>query len=201
MRLKQRVRKTPPLIIQHRKPLRIRPQRAPRQIPPVPLAGRRPRRPAVPGRDARIVRRDRVGALLLGQEAEEALPLLRVEQRRGGDRRAGDDELGPPHGEDAAQHEGRHALGVGLRVEQAEGAAPGPAEDEVPPRDAEVRAQPLDVGAEVLRRVGAQLVARARLAHAALVEEHDAVHGGVEELGVGWGCVAARPAVEEDHCG
>lgn len=39
---------------------------------------------------------------------------------------------------------------------------------------------------------------RARLAAAALVKENYSVNGGVEELGVGFGCLTAWAAVQED---
>ena len=53
-------------------------------------------------------------------------------------------QLGLPKGEDSAQHQLGDTLGMGLRVGQGEGAAPGAAEH-LPAIDAEVGAQALDV--------------------------------------------------------
>ena len=84
-----------------------------------------------------------------------------------------------------------------LRVGEGERAAPAPAEHQ-PALDAEVLAQPLDVGHEVPGRVLAQLGVRRALAAAALVEEHDAPARGIEVAAVVGLDAAARAAVQED---
>jgi hypothetical protein len=88
---------------------------------------------------------------------------------------------------------------VALRVGEAERRAPRGAEHE-PALDPEVLAQRLDVGEEVVRRVGAQLAERLAAAAAALVEEHDPVAREVERLEPERRAAGSRAAVE-DHRG
>lgn len=85
-----------------------------------------------------------------------------------------------------------------LRVGEGEGRAPAAAEDEVPFWDREVLAKGFDVGDEVPGCVVGHGGVGAGFPAAALVEEDDAVGGGGEEGGVGFGAVAAGAAVEED---
>ena len=98
---------------------------------------------------------------------------------------------------DREQHELADALGVGLRVREAERAAPRPAEHE-PALDLELLAQPLDVGDQVLGRVVGQRV-RAAAATPALVEHDDAVAGEVEVVGPPRRAARPRAAVQHDR--
>ena len=99
--------------------------------------------------------------------------------------------------EDPAQHQLGHALRVRLGVGERQRAAPRAAED-LPPLDAEVLAQRLDVGDQVPRRVVDERRVRRALAAAALVEEHDAVRRGIEEAPVARLGAEAGAAVQED---
>ena len=81
----------------------------------------------------------------------------------------------------AAQDDFADALRMGLGVGERQSAAPGSAEYE-PTFDAEMLAQPLDVGDQVPGRVFDQARARAAAAAAALIEHHDAIMMRIEEL-------------------
>jgi hypothetical protein len=83
------------------------------------------------------------------------------------------------------------------RISQGEGRTPRAAEHD-PLVDAEHVADPLHVLDEVPRRVVGEVRVRRRAPAAALVEQHDAVLGRVEELPVPGLDAAARAAVHED---
>ena len=112
-------------------------------------------------------------------------------------------EFTATQGEDAAQYELGHPLGMRLGVGQREGRAPRAAEY-LPAFDPEVVAQQLEVGNQVPGGVGAEVgrvVARRRDAAAAisLVEQDDAVRHGVEQAPVVGRATRARPTVQEHH--
>ena len=86
---------------------------------------------------------------------------------------------------DKPQHHRRHAMGMSLRVGEAERGAPGQAENG-PAIDAQPFAQHLDVGDKVSGGVGAEIgvgFARERPAapRPALVEQHCAIEARIEE--------------------
>jgi hypothetical protein len=87
-------------------------------------------------------------------------------------------------------------LRVGLGVGERERAAPGAAEHQ-PAVDGEGFSQGLDVGDQVLGGVVGELAQRRRAARSALVEQHDAVVGRVEEAPVVERQAGARAAVQE----
>src|SRR5215831_336115 len=83
-----------------------------------------------------------------------------------------------------------------LGVRERERAAPRAAGDE-PTLDAEMRAQPFDVGDEIPRRVLGELTARRAAARAALIEQHDAIARRVERAPVHRHDAGAWAAVQE----
>ncbi len=130
-----------------------------------------------------VVRLDEPGALQHRNGCDELLPQV------GEDRRCTalvePLDLVPPQREDPAQHQLGDRLGVALRVGERQCTAPRPPEH-LPPRDAEVLAQQLEVGHQVPGRVVAQVGIRlARVWRAvprpALVEQDDAIPLRVEE--------------------
>src|SRR5262245_37148879 len=86
-----------------------------------------------------------------------------------------------------------------LRVRECERRAPRAAEDE-PALDAEMLAQPLHVGDQVPGRVVDEARVRATATAPALIEQHDAVGGRIEEAARPVVAAGARPAMHE-HCG
>ena len=105
-------------------------------------------------------------------------------------------ELGGAAEKDAAQDEAGDAVGMGLGVGEGEGGAPGAAEKKEA-LDAQMFAQGLDVGDQVGGGVVVQAAERARPAGAALVEDHDAPEGRIEEAAVDGAGAGAGAAVEE----
>ena len=95
---------------------------------------------------APVVGVQQIAALGLGDRREVVLPRVGEEAARAVLVEPVD--LALAQQEDAAQHQLGHALGVRLRVGERERAAPRAAEH-LPALDAEVLAQPLDVGDEV----------------------------------------------------
>ena len=93
-----------------------------------------------------VVGADQVVPLGLGDHLREGLPRLRPEAA--GAAAVEPVELGPGHGEDAAQHQRLDAVGMGLGVDQREAGAPGAAEHR-PALDLELLADALDVGDEI----------------------------------------------------
>jgi hypothetical protein len=69
----------------------------------------------------------------------------------------------------------------------------------VPLLDAELRADALEVGHEIVDRVLRELAERRAAARAALVDEHDAQRARIEEAPVHRRAARARPAVHEEH--
>ena len=105
-------------------------------------------------------------------------------------------------GSGAGQHQPGDKLHVALGIGESENRSPGAAEDQ-PPVDTEVPPQSLQVGEEVLGRVGAEIgvrVARVGTAPtaAALIEENDPVGGGIEVAPQTGRAAGARSAVEDD---
>src|SRR5260221_14625732 len=99
--------------------------------------------------EAAVVRVEKIAALAFRYVARERAPRL------GKDRAEAVEEpvdLALAAQEDPAQHERAAALRMVLRVGQSEGRAPRAAEHH-PLVDGEVRAQPLEVGDQVLRGV------------------------------------------------
>src|SRR5205823_2537515 len=82
------------------------------------------------------------------------------------------------------------------RVRERKGRAPRSAEHE-PALDSEVRAQALEVGDEMLRRVVAKLAQRRRLARTALIVEHDAIARRIEVAAMVRRDAAAGATVKE----
>jgi hypothetical protein len=106
-------------------------------------------------------------------------------------------------GRDAEQNQRGDAVGVPLGVRQAQGRAPGSAEDE-PLLDVKVPAQELDVREQVVGRVGRQVDGRITgvrrtPAAAALVEQHDAVGIWIEVGQPARRGTRTRAAVEDDR--
>ena len=102
-----------------------------------------------------------------------------------------------PTEENAAQHEPQHAFGMRFGVSQRERRTPRAAEQQ-PALDAQVCAQPLDVGDELGRRVIAQFPQRRRLAGTALVVDDDPVVRRIVEAPVVGRAAAAGTSVQED---
>ena len=88
--------------------------------------------------------------------------------------------------------------GIRLGVGQRQRGAPGAAEQQ-PAVDAEMAAQGLDVGDQVLGGVVLQAAERTRPAGAALVEDDHAPELGVEEAAMHRAGAGARAAVQEQH--
>ena len=109
----------------------------------------------------------------LREESGQAAPVQPVDLRPATDRHRGEHRTGD-------------AFSMPLRVCEAERRAPAVPE-QVPSVDAEVRAEPFEIGQQMLRRVRREVDARiARVGCAAaaapLVEQHDAVDVRIEEL-------------------
>ena len=141
-----------------------------------------------------MVARQKIAALRGGQEACELVPRLwehvaEAVQKPVDFARAAE--------EDSAQHEPEHARRMRLGVRKRERRTPGSAEDE-PARDAEVLAEPLEVGDEMRRRVVAQLAERRRAPCPALVVDDDSVGSRVEEPPMPGRRAGAGSAVQED---
>src|SRR5262249_54099354 len=107
-------------------------------------------------------------------------------------------DLAPAAEEDAAQHQRLAALGMLFGVGDGERRAPGAAEHD-PAVDAEMAAQPLEVGDQVRRGVVGDLAEWLGAAGAALVEDDDVIVGGIEEAAMHGAGAGARPAMEEYH--
>jgi hypothetical protein len=145
---------------------------------------------------APVVRAHQVVAFLLRDRLDVLLPQVRVD-RAGALRVLVEPvELRLAQQEDPAQHQLGHARREHLRVRERERGAPAAAEH-LPFLDAEVLAQLLKVVDEVPRRVVDEARMRRALAAAALVEQHDAVRGGVEEAPHPRIRAATGPAVQE----
>ena len=100
--------------------------------------------------------------------------------------------------EDATQYQFGHAIRMALGIGQGQRGAPGAPED-LPALDAQMFAQALDIGDQMPGGVGDQAGVRRGTTTTALVEEHDAVLGRVEEaprLGIAAG---TGTAVQENH--
>src|SRR5215207_5164625 len=164
-------------------------------LPHAPRARRFEPRRLVLARQAAVVGRDEVAALVFGDDLLELLPHVREDPARA--LLVEPAYLLRPAQEDAAQGQRAHALRVRLGVRERERAPPRAAED-VPGVDAELPAYLLDVLDQVPRRVPLQLRVRRALPRAALVEEDDAVGRRVEELPVLRDETAAGAAVQED---
>ena len=197
MRLQPRMRERPPLVVQPSERIGSDIHSAAAQVPPVPLPRRLAPHPVVVRRQQAVVPGVRIVSLPGGKVAEEPLVGVREEACRA-DPPAAPRQLGPARRRHAAEDQRADRPGVRLRVEQRQRRAPRPAEHHVPPRNAQVRAQGLDVGDEEERRVLAELAAGRRLAGSALVEQDHAVNGWVEVRRVAARGVAAGPAVEEN---
>src|SRR5579863_7534599 len=105
-------------------------------------------------------------------------------------------DFGVAQQENPAQHEFADALGIGLRVGERQGAAPGPSKYQ-PALYPQVSAQSLDVGDQVPGRILDQACARAAAPAASLIEHHDAIVSRVEELARALVGAGAGPAVQE----
>src|SRR6185437_3197300 len=103
-----------------------------------------------------------------------------------------------PAQKDAAQHEGKDALGMRLGIGERQRRAPGAAEGE-PALDAEMTAQRLHVGDEMRGRVVDERAQRRRAPGAALIEDDDAVMMRVEEAAMGRRRAGAGAAMEKRH--
>ncbi len=142
-----------------------------------------------------VIGREQVAALGLGQRFRERAPRFRKQGFQAIEKPL---DLAAAAQENAAQHEPGAVLGMRFAVRQRERAAPRAAEHQ-PALDAEVPAQPFDVGYQVRRRVVAQLTERRRAPGPALVENDDAVVSRIEETPVRGGGACAGPAVQEQH--
>src|SRR5688572_17364593 len=112
-------------------------------------------------------------------------------------------ELAATEGENSSQHKLCDTVSVLFGVCQGQRAAPGSAED-LPPLDAAMLTQPLDVGNQVPRGVGTEIGARLAgmrpaLATTALIKKDDAVSGRVEQPTDFWIQRSAGPTVQEDR--
>jgi hypothetical protein len=171
-----------------------------------------PRQPLLrsAGADVRVgvVHAPRVGgehvrravAFGLGHGGAEALPFLGEEPA---DAAVEPVDLGAPRHRHGDEHDLRHALRMALGVRERERRAPRAAVEQ-PPLDAEVLAQALHVGDEVVGRVDRHVgrrVARVRRAAtaAALVEEDRPVAGGVERATLVLRAAGSRPAVHDER--
>src|SRR5262249_36159892 len=107
-------------------------------------------------------------------------------------------DLGVAQEEDAPQDELGNALRMRFGVRERERAAPRSAEH-LPLLDAEVDAQALDVGDQILRRVLVERRLGRAASAAALVEEGDAVAPGIEEAPRERLDSASRSAMQKDR--
>ena len=78
-----------------------------------------------------------VGALFFRQEADKVVPSVR-EQIRSTPWIIRPSQFKLPYREDATEDQATHTFGVGLRVGESEGGAPGAAKDRVPFRNIKV---------------------------------------------------------------
>jgi len=120
---------------------------------------------------------EQIVALRFGQEVDERLPVLRIDQA---DRTEPPVEIDLAAQPDPAQHERTTCFGMSRRVSQRERRAPRSAEHQ-PAIDAEMATQSLDVAHDMLRGVLVHAGDRRGTAGAALIEQHDPVRRGIEE--------------------
>ncbi len=140
-----------------------------------------------------VVVREQVVALARRQEFAERAPGFRKHVAHAVHEPV---ELGGAREKDAAQHEPEATLRMRLGIRERQRRAPRTAEEQ-PALDAEMPAQPLEVGHEMRRGVGHDLAAWRRAPRAALVEEHDAPERRVEIAAMMRQAAAAGTAVQE----
>ena len=143
---------------------------------------------------AAIIIRQQIGALVLRKLAHEIAP------RFGEDRAHAVEEpvdLGPGSEKDSAEDEAGRTLGMLDAVGECQRAAPRPAEQQ-PALEAEMGAQFLHVGHEVIGRVVLQVAQRHRAPAATLVEHDDSIELRVEEAAMDRRGTRARSAMQED---
>src|SRR5438552_7254124 len=136
---------------------------------------------------------EQVAALPGRQEVDEAAPDLGGEAAHAVQEPV---DLAGAAEEDAAQHQAAAALGMGLGVGERQRAAPRAAEHQ-PALDAEMLAQPLDVGDEMPGGIVDDVALRPRAAGAALVEQHGPVVAGVEEAALRRAAAGAGPTMQQ----
>ena len=174
----------------------VHPQGGAASLPGCPSLGRGHAREFVLAGEALVVGVEQAVALALRDWPQEILPAVGEDPARAV--AVEPVEVALSAEEYAAQHHRCHPARMRLGVEQAQGCAPGAAEQH-PLFDAEIFADFLHVGDEVAGGVLAQFAMWLRAAAAALVEGDDAVQLRVEEAaGV---AVAGRAgaAMDEDH--
>ncbi len=151
----------------------------------------------VVAREAIVIGGEGVGALGLGQVAHQ-LVVLAGEHRGGGAvRRIECVELLAAHAEHAAPGHGQRAVGVRLGVGEQQGRAPRAA-GHVPLLEAQMLAQPVEVGDQKVRVVVVDAGIGLGFAGTALVVGDDVERLGVEEAVAVGRRARARPAVQVD---
>ena len=130
----------------------------------------------------------------------QALPLRREQNCRAATKPP--IELLAASGGDAEQDDLGDAMWISLRIRERQRAAPRAAQHQ-PSIDVEMLAQPLDirdeVGGGVAREVGIRGARRRRAAPAiALIEQHDAIGGRIEQPAMPWRASRAGTAVQHD---
>src|SRR5262245_15598013 len=173
---------------------RVGAELARRSLPDAPCAGGAGADRGVGARQLPVVGGDEVVALGWRDGSEVLLPRVGKDEARAF-LVAPADLLGADEA-DAAQDERAHPVGMGLGVGEGERRAPRAAEDD-PALHAELGPDPLHVRDQLPGRVLVQARVRPALAAAALVEEHDPIGGGVEELALERLRPAAGAAVDE----
>src|SRR5260221_7272670 len=176
--------------------LRIASQKAGRRFPDGPGACGSHRRALIGAGEALIVGIQVIVPLIDGNGVTVGFPVVREEF--GGAVLVEPAYFGVPEQENAAQHDLADPLRVGFRVGKAKRAAPGPSEHQ-PALDAEVFAQPFDVGHQVPGGVLDQAGARTAAPAAPLIEYDDAVVLGIEELPGAPVGAGSRSAVQKNR--
>ena len=140
--------------------------------------------------------RQRIGALGLWQETDEIRIEVGAKPLRALDERPFD--LCARAEEDGAHDEPGNPLGMRLGIRDGERRSPRAADDQ-PALDAEVHAYRLDVGDEMLRRVGLERQIGMAAAGAALIEQEGVEARRIEQPPMHVLSAAARAAVQEQR--
>ena len=143
-----------------------------------------------------VIRRNQAAAFFFGDGREEFLPLCGINLADAA-RFVEPRHFGRAAQEYPAQNESGNAFGMGFGIRERQGAAPRAAEHQ-PFLDAQHFADFFDVGNQVPSRVVIGAGVRQRTAAAALVDDDDAEHVGIEKAAAGRRCARAGSAVQEN---